>query len=66
MIREPDASALPASAIIARRLAAHLEQVRKEGHAKIFREKMSGVQSDRRGLLKLLKAVGPGDMATVT
>jgi len=27
---------------------------------------MSGVQSDRRGLLKLLKAVGPGDMATVT
>ena len=32
----------------------------------IFREKVSGARADRRELLKLLKALGPGDMVMVT
>src|SRR5271169_254288 len=47
-------------------LDAQLAQLRKEGCAKIYREKASGAQPDRRELLKLLKAVAPGDVVTVT
>ena len=36
------------------------------GLARIFREKATGVRADRRELLKMLKAVGPGDVPTVT
>ena len=32
----------------------------------IFREKASGARADRRELLKLLKALAPGDVVTVT
>jgi DNA invertase Pin-like site-specific DNA recombinase len=47
-------------------LDAQLDQLRAEGCAKIFREKVTGARADRRELLKLLKALGPGDVATVT
>ena len=47
-------------------LDAQLEQLRAEGCAKIYREKASGAQPDRRELLKLLKVLAPGDVVTVT
>src|SRR5947209_534740 len=47
-------------------LDAQLVQLRAEGCAKIFREKATGARPDRRELLKLLKAVAPGDVVTVT
>ena len=47
-------------------LDAQLEQLRVEGCAKIFREKVSGARADRRELLKLLKTLTPGDVVMVT
>src|SRR3981081_1196244 len=47
-------------------LDAQLEQLRAGGCAKIFREKVAGARADRRELLKLLKAITPGDIVTVT
>ena len=47
-------------------LDAQLEQLKAEGCAKIYREKASGAQADRRELLRMLKAIGPGDVVTVT
>jgi len=47
-------------------LGAQLEQLRAEGCAKVYREKASGVRPDRRELLKLLRALAPGDVVTVT
>jgi DNA invertase Pin-like site-specific DNA recombinase len=47
-------------------LDAQLEQLRGAGCIKIYREKVTGARSDRRELLKLLKALAPGDMVTVT
>ena len=47
-------------------LDAQLEQLRADGCAKIFREKVTGARADRRELLKLLKTINPGDLVTVT
>jgi len=47
-------------------LDAQLEQLRAEGCAKTYREKVSGARADRRELLKLLKTLKPGDLVTVT
>ena len=47
-------------------LDAQLEQLRAEGCAPIYREKASGAQADRRELQRMLKALGPGDVVTVT
>jgi DNA invertase Pin-like site-specific DNA recombinase len=49
-------------------LDAQLEQLRVAGctNRYIYREKVTGVRADRRELLKLLKALGPGDVVTVT
>ena len=47
-------------------LDAQLEQLRKAGCVKIFREKVPGARADRRELPKMLKAVAPGDVVTVT
>jgi DNA invertase Pin-like site-specific DNA recombinase len=47
-------------------LAAQLEQLKAEKCGKIYREKASGAQADRRELLKLLKHLAPGDVVTVT
>ncbi len=47
-------------------LDAQLEKLRAEGCTKIYREKASGAQSERRELKSLLKALVPGDMVTVT
>jgi len=47
-------------------LDAQLEQLRKEGCSKIYCEKASGAQPKRRELQRLLKAVAPGDVVTVT
>jgi DNA invertase Pin-like site-specific DNA recombinase len=47
-------------------LDVQLEQLRKAGCAKIYREKATGARPDRRELLKLLKALAPGDVVTVT
>src|SRR5271154_1879692 len=47
-------------------LDAQLEQLRKAGCTKIYREKVTGARADRRELLKLLKAVAPSDVVTVT
>ena len=47
-------------------LGAQLDQLSAAGCAKIYREKVTGVRADRRELLKLLKATGPGDVVTVT
>ena len=42
-------------------LNAQLEQLRGAGCTKIYREKVTGAHSDRRGLLKMLNALAPGD-----
>jgi DNA invertase Pin-like site-specific DNA recombinase len=47
-------------------LAAQLEQLKADGCTKIYREQASGAQADRRELQKLLKAITPGDLVTVT
>src|SRR4051794_13371599 len=47
-------------------LDAQLEQLRADGCAKISREKVTGARADRRELLKLLEAINPGDVVTVT
>jgi len=47
-------------------LDAQLDQLRVEGCAKIYREKASGAQADRRQLQRMLKAVAAGDVVTVT
>ena len=47
-------------------LDAQLEQLRKAGCAKVYREKATGARPDRRELLKQLKALAPGDVVTVT
>ncbi len=47
-------------------LDAQLEQLRADGCAKVYREKASGAQADRRDLLRMLKDIMPGDVVTVT
>src|SRR5690348_4369054 len=47
-------------------LDAQTAELRAEGCAKIYREKASGAQADRRELLKLLKELAPGDVVLVT
>ena len=47
-------------------LDAQLEQLRPEGCSRIYREKVTGAHSDRRELLKMLHALAPGDVVTVT
>ena len=47
-------------------LDAQLEQLRGAGCTKIYREKVTGAHNDRRELLKMLKALAPGDVVTVT
>ena len=48
-------------------LDSQLEQLRAAGcTAKIYREKVTGAHNDRRELLKMLKAIAPGDVVTVT
>jgi DNA invertase Pin-like site-specific DNA recombinase len=47
-------------------LDAQLAQLKAEGCARIYREKASGAQPARRELLRLLKAIAPGDVVTVT
>ena len=47
-------------------LGAQLDQLRAAGCTQIFREKVTGARADRRELLRLLKALGPGDVVTVT
>ena len=47
-------------------LGAQLDQLRAADCTQIYREKVTGARADRRELLKLLKAIGPGDVVTVT
>ncbi len=49
-------------------LESQLEQLRAAGCSSrnIYREKVTGAHSDRRELLKMLKALAPGDVVTVT
>ena len=47
-------------------LDAQLEQLRADGCAKMYREKASGAQADRRELLRMLKDITPGGVVTVT
>jgi predicted site-specific integrase-resolvase len=47
-------------------LDAQLEQLRAEGCAKIYREKASGSQADRRELLRMLNGLAPDEVVTVT
>src|SRR6202049_4910503 len=47
-------------------LDAQLDQLRGAGCSKIYREKVTGAHSDRRELLKMLHALAPGDVVTVT
>ena len=47
-------------------LYAQLAQLRRAGCTKIYREKATGARPDRRALLKLLQALAPGDVVTVT
>jgi DNA invertase Pin-like site-specific DNA recombinase len=47
-------------------LDSQLEQLRGAGTTKIYREKVTGARADRRELLKMLKALAPGDVVTVT
>src|ERR1700694_2515717 len=47
-------------------LDSQLEQLRGIGCTKIYREKVTGAHNDRRELLKMLAALAPGDVVTVT
>jgi DNA invertase Pin-like site-specific DNA recombinase len=47
-------------------LDGQLAQLRADGCTRIYREKASGAQPTRRELLRMLKALVPGDMVTVT
>ena len=47
-------------------LDAQLKQLRGADCTTIFREKVTGAHNDRRQLLKMLKALAPGDVVTVT
>ena len=47
-------------------LDSQLEQLRGLGCSKIYRERVTGAHNDRRELLKMLKALAPGDVVTVT
>ena len=47
-------------------LDAQLEQLKAAGCVRVHREKATGARADRRELLKLLKALAPGDVVTVT
>jgi len=47
-------------------LDAQVEQLRADGCVEIYYEKVSDVRTDRRELLKLLKALTPGDVVIVT
>jgi DNA invertase Pin-like site-specific DNA recombinase len=49
-----------------RALDAQLEQLRGAGCTKIYCGKVTGARVDRRELLKMLKALVPGDVVTVT
>ena len=51
---------------IGQTLAAQLDQLKAEGCNKIYREKASGAQADRRELQKLLKTLASSDVVTVT
>jgi DNA invertase Pin-like site-specific DNA recombinase len=47
-------------------LDAQLDQLRGVGCTKIYRKKVTGAHSDRRELLRILDALAPGDVVTVT
>ena len=47
-------------------LDAQLEQLKDAGCTRLYREKASGTQADRRELQRMLKALAPGDIVTVT
>jgi DNA invertase Pin-like site-specific DNA recombinase len=47
-------------------LDAQLAHLRAAGCARIFREKVRGARADRRELLRMLKALAPNDVVTVT
>ena len=47
-------------------LEAQVEQLRKDGCSKIYCEKASGAQPERRELLRLLNSLADGDVVTVT
>ena len=47
-------------------LDAQLDQLQVEGCSQVYREKASGAQANRRELQRLLKALAPGDVVTVT
>ena len=47
-------------------LDAQFEELRGAGCSKIYREKVPGAYSDRCELLKMLKALAPDDVVTVT
>jgi DNA invertase Pin-like site-specific DNA recombinase len=47
-------------------LAAQLAQLKAAGCTRIYREKASGAAPERRGLNRMLGALAPGDVVTVT
>ena len=47
-------------------LDAQLDQLAADGCSKVYREKASGAQADRRELQRMLEALAPGDVVTVT
>ena len=47
-------------------LDAQREQLRAAGRTTIYRERVTSTRADRRELLKMLKALAPGDVVTVT
>ena len=47
-------------------LDSQLEQLRRAGCAKIYREKVTGAHNDRRQLLDMLRHLAPGDVVIVT
>jgi DNA invertase Pin-like site-specific DNA recombinase len=51
---------------IGQTLDSQLDQLHSVGCTKIYREKVTGTHNDRRQLLKMLKALAPGDVVTVT
>jgi DNA invertase Pin-like site-specific DNA recombinase len=52
--------------IVGQTIAAQFDQLRAAGCSQVYREKVTGARADRRELLKILKALAPGDVVTMT
>src|SRR5216684_4348210 len=66
LIRKTAVSAMPASALTDRRSTRSLSSYAARDASRFTARKLTGAHNDRRELLKMLDALAPGDVVTVT